>query len=125
MNLTMEKLKNSILLTAKAGLFFASCDGDFSNKEKEFVEGYIESIEEVGEIPEELKAQLRDTLNHTYTLEGIIHDTLALVEGFNEDERKAILFTLRQFILKIIATDAHVKTKEVENFDKWLEAVGL
>ena len=121
----MEKLKNSILLTAKAGLFFASCDGDFSNKEKEFVEGYIESIEEVGEIPEELKTQLRDTLNHTYTLEGIIHDTLALVEGFNEDERKAILFTLRQFILKIIATDAHVKTKEVEKFDKWLEAVGL
>lgn len=125
MNLTMEKLKNSILLTAKAGLFFASCDGDFSNKEKEFVEGYIQSIEEVGEIPQELKAQLRDTLNHTYTLEGIIDDTKALVEGFNEDERKAILFTLRQFIMKVIATDAHVKTKEVEYFDKWIEAVGL
>ena len=120
-----EKLSDSIMLTAKAGLFFASCDGEFSQKEKEFIEGYISSIEEVGEIPSELKVALADTINHTYTLEGIIHDTLALVEGFNEDERKAILFTLRQFILKIIATDAHVKTKEVENFDKWLEAVGL
>lgn len=123
--MTMEKLKNTILLTAKAGLFFASCDGEFSNKEREFVEGYIESIEEVGEIPQELKTQLRDTLNHAYTLEGIIDETKALVEGFNDDERKAILFTLRQFIMKVIATDAHVKTKEVENFDKWVAAVGL
>ena len=95
-----EKLSNSILLTAKAGLFFASCDGDFSQKERDFVEGYIASIEEVGEIPSELKEALADTINHTYTLEEIIGDTLDLVEGFNEDERKAILFTLRQFIIK-------------------------
>ena len=120
-----EKLSNSILLTAKAGLFFASCDGDFSQKERDFVEGYIASIEEVGEIPSELKEALADTINHTYTLEEIIGDTLDLVEGFNEDERKAILFTLRQFILKAIASDSRVKEKEVAAYDQWLAAVGL
>ena len=120
-----EKLSNSILLTAKAGLFFASCDGDFSQKERDFVEGYITSIEEVGEIPSELKEALADTINHTYTLEEIIGDTLDLVEGFNEDERKAILFTLRQFILKAIASDSRVKEKEVAAYDQWLAAVGL
>ncbi|MBO4821872.1 MAG: hypothetical protein J5548_10485 [Prevotella sp.] len=120
-----DKLSNSILLTAKAGLFFASCDGDFSQKEREFVEGYISSIEEVGEIPSELKEAVADTINHTYTLEEIIDETLSLVEGFNDDERKAILFTLRQFILKAIASDSRVKEKEVASYDQWLKAVGM
>lgn len=120
-----EKLSDSIMLTAKAGLFFASCDGEFSQKEKEFIEGYISSIEEVGEIPSELKVALADTINHTYTLEEIIGDTLSLVEGFNDDERKVILFTLRQFILKAIASDSRVKEKEVACYDQWLAAVGL
>ena len=120
-----EKLSDSIMLTAKAGLFFASCDGEFSQKEKEFIEGYISSIEEVGEIPSELKVALADTINHTYTLEEIIGDTLSLVEEFNDDERKVILFTLRQFILKAIASDSRVKEKEVAAYDQWLAAVGM
>lgn len=120
-----EKLSDSIMLTAKAGLFFASCDGEFSQKEREFIEGFISSIEEVGEIPEELKEAVADTINHTYTLEGIVDDTLKLVEGVNDDERKAILFTLRQFILKAIASDSRVKEKEVAAYDQWLAAVGL
>ena len=120
-----EKLSDSIILTAKAGLFFASCDGEFSQKEKEFIEGYISSIEEVGEIPSELKVALADTINHTYTLEEIIGDTLSLVEEFNDDERKVILFTLRQFILKAIASDSRVKEKEVAAYDQWLAAVGM
>lgn len=120
-----EKLSDSIMLTAKAGLFFASCDGEFSQKEKEFIEGYISSIEEVGEIPLELKVALADTINHTYTLEEIIGDTLSLVEDFNDDERKVILFTLRQFILKAIASDSRVKEKEVAAYDQWLAAVGM
>ena len=120
-----EKLSDSIMLTAKAGLFFASCDGEFSQKEKEFIEGYISSIEEVGEIPSELKVALADTINHTYTLEEIIGDTLSLVEDFNDDERKVILFTLRQFILKAIASDSRVKEKEVAAYDQWLAAVGF
>ena len=120
-----EKLSDSIMLTAKSGLFFASCDGEFSQKEREFIEGFISSIEEVGEIPEELKEAVADTINHTYTLEGIVDDTLKLVEGVNDDERKAILFTLRQFILKAIASDSRVKEKEVAAYDQWLAAVGL
>ena len=120
-----EKLSDSIMLTAKAGLFFASCDGEFSQKEKEFIEGYISSIEEVGEIPSELKVALADTINHTYTLDEIIGDTLSLVEDFNDDERKVILFTLRQFILKAIASDSRVKEKEVAAYDQWLAAVGM
>ena len=120
-----EKLSDSIMLTAKAGLFFASCDGEFSQKEKEFIEGYISSIEEVGEIPSELKVALADTINHTYTLEEMIGDTLSLVEDFNDDERKVILFTLRQFILKAIASDSRVKEKEVAAYDQWLAAVGM
>ena len=123
--MTMEKLRKTILLTAKAGLFFASCDGEFSQKEREFIEGYISSIEEVGEIPLEFKNEVADTINHVYTLDEIIGDTLNLLEDFNEDEKKAILLTLKQFILKAIASDSRVKTKEVEYYDQWLKAVGL
>ena len=120
-----DKLKDTIILTAKAGLFFANCDGDFSQKENDFIEGYIASIEDVGDIPDDLKAEVRDTLNHHYTLDGIIAETKDLVSGFNDDERNAILFTLRQFILKVISADARVKTKEVECYDQWIEAVGF
>ena len=120
-----EKLKDSIVLTAKAGLFFANCDGQFSQKENDFIEGYIASIEDVGEIPDDLKAELRDTLNHRYALDDIIAETMDLVSGFNDDERKAILVTTSLFIRKVIMADQRVESKERENYERWKEAVGL
>ena len=72
----MEKLVNTIKLMAKSGLFFANCDGEVSIHEKEFIKNFLGSILEVGTIDEGLKNDVKDTLNHTYTLEDIIEETI-------------------------------------------------
>ena len=121
----MEEVIETIKLMAKAGLFFANCDGDFEQRERHFIDAFLNGILEVGEIEDNLKEDVKDTLNHKYTVEGIIADTQHLIEGFNADERKAILFTISQFIHKVIATDEKVNDVERENYIKWKEALGI
>ncbi|MBO4658095.1 MAG: hypothetical protein J5637_00575 [Prevotella sp.] len=121
----MEKVIDTIKLMAKAGLFFAHCDGNFADRERDFLESFVENIETVGNISDELKAEVKDSLNHTYNLDDIVKETLQLVEGFNDDERKAILVTTSLFINKVIMADQQAGSKELENFDLWQKAVGL
>ena len=52
-------------------------------------------------------------------------ETLQLVEGFNDDERKAILVTTSLFIHKVIIADQKSDSKEMELFEQWQKAVGL
>lgn len=121
----MEKIIDTIKLMAKAGLFFANCDGNFAERERDFLESFVGNIEAVGDISDELKAEVKDTLNHTYNLDDIVKETLQLVEGFNDDERKAILVTTSLFIHKVIIADQKSDSKEMELFEQWQKAVGL
>ena len=70
----MEKIFDVIKLTAKTGLMFANCDGVYSDREKDFIEGFIAGIEQFGDVDEQLKADVRDTLNHQYELYPVIAD---------------------------------------------------
>lgn len=121
----MEKIIDTIKLMAKTGLFFANSDGHFAERERDFLENFVGGIESVGDISDELKAEVKDTLNHSYDLDGIVKETLQLVEGFNDDERKAILVTTSLFIRKVILSDTRVESKERENYELWKKAVGL
>lgn len=121
----MEKVIDTIKLMAKTGLFFANSDGNFAERERDFLENFVGGIESVGDISDELKAEVKDTLNHSYDLDGIVRETLQLVEGFNDDERKAILVTTSLFIRKVILSDTRVESKERENYELWKKAVGL
>ena len=121
----MEKIIDTIKLMAKTGLFFANSDGNFAERERDFLENFVGGIESVGDISDELKAEVKDTLNHSYDLDGIVKETLQLVEGFNDDERKAILITTSLFIRKVILSDTRVESKERENYELWKKAVGL
>lgn len=121
----MDKIVNVIKLMAQTGLFFANVDGKYDSKEKEFIENFIASIEQVGELEPELKADVSDSLNHTYELPAIITATKGLVDGFNEDERAAILGSIESFIERLIAVDGEVHPAEEENFKQWKVAFGL
>lgn len=121
----MEKLVNTIKLMAKSGLFFANCDGQVSIHERDFIHNFLRSILEVGEIDETLKLDVVDTLNHTYTLDEIIRETKELVDGFNDDERKAILVTMSGFIQKVISSDGRFDPTEHGNYTQWKTALGL
>ena len=91
-------------------------------------DGYYQKVKEMAKPYDsikvyELKNDINDSLNHTYTIEGIIEDTKQLVDGFNEDERKAILFTMAAFIEKVIAADGNLECKEQDYFLQWRDAV--
>ena len=119
----MKKLADTIKLMAKTGLFFAHVDGDYSDKEKQFITDFILGIENVGELEHELKAQVLDTVNHAYKLDESVGETKALLEGFNPDEREAIRKSLEAFVQRVIAVDGRNGKAEQESFLKWKELV--
>lgn len=119
----MEKLINTITLMAKTGLFFASADGDYSDKEKNFIEGFISGIENIGDIDDELKAKVNDATSHTYTLDEIVKETQQLLEGFSPDEQSAIKKSLKAFVNKVIDADCERKGVEQENYLAWKKAI--
>ena len=110
---------------AKTGLFFANCDGVYTDREKDFVEGFVGGIEMVGSIDDELKNDVLDSVNHTYTLDEIVDETKKLVENFNDDERKAILATINGFINKVMRADSKTNSAEQTAYKEWKERVGF
>lgn len=121
----MDKLIAVIKLVAKTGLFFANVDGEYDTKEREFIENFIANIEEVGSIEDELKYDVKDTLNHTYTLDDIVSDTKALIDGFNDEESDAILKTLNAFVTNVIKADGKVVDEEATTYNEWRAQLGI
>lgn len=121
----MDKIVNVIKLMAQTGLFFANVDGQYDSKEQEFIENFIAGIEQIGELEPELKADVTDSLNHSYELPAIIEATKDLVDGFSEQERAAILGSIQSFIERVINIDGEVHPAEAENFNQWKVAFGL
>jgi len=121
----MERIINTIKLMAKTGLFFAHCDGEYTDRERQFVEGFVSGIEQIGSIDESVKQEVLDSVNHTYTLEEVLAETKELVAKFNDDERKAILATLDGFIKKVMRVDNEIETAEKKAYVAWKIGVGL
>ena len=114
----MEKIVNVVKLMAKTGLFFANCDGNYDQRERDFIENFISSIEMVGDVDPALKQSLKDSLQ-------IVSDTKDLTDGFNEDERKVILITIDNFISNVVKLDGELCQKEKTNYESWQKAFGL
>ena len=110
---------------AKTGLFFANCDGNYTQRERDFVEGFVSGIEQIGSIDDDLKNEVLDSINHAYSLDEIVEATNLLVKDFNDDERKAILATINGVINKVIRVDKNVNSAEQNAYKAWKEGVGL
>ena len=119
----MQKLADTIKLMAKTGLFFANADGEYTESEKKFVTDFILGIENIGDMEVGLKAQIMDTVNHSYTLDEIITETNALLEGFTSQEQKAIRTSLKAFINNVIQADGVRCKAEQENYIAWKKAI--
>ena len=121
----MEKIFDVIKLTAKTGLMFANCDGVYSDREKDFIEGFIAGIEQFGDVDEQLKADVRDTLNHQYELYPVIAETKAFLDGFNVLENALILRAINDFAKKVIIADGETREAEKNNYDIWARELGI
>ena len=119
----MQKLVNTIKLMAKTGLFFAHADGEYSDKEKKYVTDFVSGIENIGDLDSNLKQELLDTVNHTYTFEEIIDETHALLDGFDENEQNARKKSLKAFVNQVISIDGERKKVEQENYIRWRQSI--
>jgi len=109
-------------LMAETGLFFAKADGAYDVKEHKFIEGFISKLSDFGSV-DEVKESIEEALNKNITLDMVVADTKALLEGFNLDEKKAITATLAAFIEQVIVSDGVKRETEAKNFEAWEKAI--
>lgn len=116
----MEKKYEMMVLLAKTGLFFAHCDGEYDRSEERFITDYIRNLSENEHIPDSIMVMLHDTIKHVYTLDTILEDTRALLEGFNKDECRAIIQVIKDFITRLIVADGRIDSNEQQHFNEWM-----
>ena len=114
-----------VKLMAKTGLYFAHCDGNYSQSEKDFLEAYVSGIELIGSIDDDVKQSVYSTFDNTYTLEEIVFETEEVLDGLSAKEQGFILFEIEKFIKKVIHLDDNVESKEQLELRKWKIALGL
>lgn len=121
----IDKLVKVVKLMAKTGLYFAHCDGNYSQSEKDFLEAYVSGIEMIGAIDDEVKQSVYSTFDSTYTLEEVVNETEDVLEGFEPKDRGTILTEMKHFINKVIRLDEKLNTKEQAEYEKWKAALGV
>lgn len=117
------KTDNMIILLAKTGLFFAKCDGEYSDHEKAFISDYIQMMKNKSVLSSESEQQILEMENRKLSFDEILLDTDKLLEGFNPTEQKAIVESIRDFIQKVIEADNRIDKNEKQYFEQWLAHV--
>lgn len=107
-----------IKLIVKLGLFFAHCDGTYSDKERSFITNFIQKLASQGNV-DDLKAILGDSINRAYTLDEIVADTNDLLDDFQGNDRAAIKATLLGFAQQVINSDSNQDRAELAYLDAW------
>ena len=117
-----RKIEQVINLMAETGLFFAKADGEYSIKEKSFIESFLTKLGNYGDV-NEVKDNIEAYLSKSIALDQIIADTKALLAGFNDVEKAGILASLAGFIENGIKSDNAATAPEVANFEAWKKAL--
>lgn len=120
-----NKIIDWVKLMAQTGLFFANADGAYSRKEERYLNDFLAGLNQIGDLPDHLKQDVLDTKKKRYTLEEIVSNTRSLLDGFEPDERKAILKALKGFINKMIRIDGHLHPLEEANYKEWKTRFGM
>lgn len=121
----MEKIVDVVKLMAKTGLFFANADGCYSSKEEQYLSNFLSGMEQMGDLEDDMRRDVRALAERKYTLDEVLADTRSVLEGFTNEERAAILGAIKAFIDEVIRADAHVHPLEEENYKMWKRAFGL
>lgn len=113
------------MLMAKTGLFFAHADGSYDRREIRFIDEFLASVNQGGDIAVG-KAEVERMLAQTYTLDGIIAETRQLLaSGMGPSEQQAVLQAIASFAESVVEADGRVTTAERTNLDAWKKAFAL
>ena len=115
----MNLIKETKILVARTGVFFANCDGEYDKLEDKFISEFVlQMIKDGIEIEDSLK-ELIDIKNEKCTIDDVINSTKELLNQVNADERQQVVDMLKGFIEKLINVDGVLHPNEVKYFDKW------
>lgn len=112
-----------IKLVAKTGLFFAKVDGEYSDRERAFINTYIEQLVNQGGTEEEVRQIIGDIEHQNITLDEVVADTKQLLSGLRPGEADVVKLTLYSFINDIVKADGDDCPAEKEAFKAWNEAL--
>lgn len=115
----MNVRRDSQILVARTGVFFANCDGEYDKLEDKFISEFIlQMIKDGIEIEDSLK-ELIDIKSEKCTIDDVINSTKELLNQVNADERQQVVDMLKDFIEKVINVDGVVHPNEEKYFNQW------
>ena len=115
----MNVRRDSQILVARTGVFFANCDGEYDKLEDKFISEFIlQMIKDGIEIEDSLK-ELIDIKSEKITIDDVINSTKAFLGQINEVEKSQIVGMLKDFIEKVINSDGVVHRNEAKYFNQW------
>ena len=115
----MNVRRDSQILVARTGVFFANCDGEYDKLEDKFISEFIlQMIKDGIEIEDSLK-ELIDIKSEKCTIDDVINSTKELLNQVNAGERQQFIYMLKYFIEKVINTDGVVHPNKEKYFNQW------
>lgn len=111
------------VLTAKTGIFFAKCDGDYDEREQNFIHSYLNVLNLNGILTSWTKANIENLEFSNLTIQQIVDDTRLLLAHLEAKERIDCVKALKRFIQKVLQADNVIKPEETENFRIWKEQI--
>lgn len=115
----MNAIEKSAILYAKTGVFYANCDGEYDERERDFITRFVDELEKQESISGATKAAIGNVLNTPQSFADVIKDTRDLLQEFNEAEQKAILYQFNEFIKRVIDADGKLHPNEEKYFEEW------
>lgn len=119
----MNKKVKMIELCSKIGVFFGSCDGNYSDDERNFVSSFINKLKTEDTINNEVENLMNGVLEKSYTIEEIIDETNQILEGLGKDDKKYLKDLLCQFIESVIKADGVLHPNEIKFYEQWNHSV--
>lgn len=119
----VNALELIIKLVAKTGLFFAKVDGNYSDRERAFINAYIEQLMAQGGTREEVRELIGDVEERNITFEEVMADTHQLLGLLPPTDASMVKMALFAFINDIVKADGDDCLAEKEAFKKWNSAL--
>lgn len=116
-------------LTAQTALFFANCDGDYTEQERENIERFKDMVYDyldgMNEGSSDAIEFLFDGLDQPCTIDDIMTMTHRFTDELEEKDRKGTLEAIDWLVKKIIDADEREDTRTMEYYYMWRKEFGL
>lgn len=121
----LNQEENAIRLCAKIGVFFANADGVYSEKEKQYVDVFLNQLKEKNRLTDDLELLVRHFDYSKCTIEMIIEETKSVLDSLDSENQSQILLQLSSLIERVINADGNLHEKELMYYNQWKNNFGV